>query len=403
MQRVGPKRCLHIQGPFYVGTWCLMIIQTPQIQFAGRFFLGFLGICLTLCGETFLHHTMHYALRRYLAPLFHAAIFCGVLIVNVAGSFFSNDTTNFTIVCAFIPVMYTVMLFFVPEDPVYLYERNIRLAEKSLAWFRGRENIAVDMANIKKDWQTQRMDSDAYRYMLFSKVVVKGLLIVIGLTLFRVTSGYFIFIFYSMRVWNNNRIFVTVIVDSVVVACYLFISRLFWGLYHNTERAAKWEVRKILITSCLMVAIQHTLLSLYLASDHYGWIEGGQISFIPLITVCITIFFYDMGLNYYPSLLIYEYMPIQVYQRANSVSQIFFWLIVFFNTYSYSRFYDVMDSYITFGLLAIISYLGTLYCYFFVIETKGKNLVQIQIAIGGNPIGNRGALHTRTHLDFVPD
>jgi major inositol transporter-like SP family MFS transporter len=391
MKQMGPKKALRALGPFYILTWWLMLIPDIDVQLAGRFFLGFLGISYSICGENLLMQTVHYGIRRYITVFHSSTMVLGVLVSTVVGS--ATSKFHHTLVCASIPILHYVLIQVIPESPVFLYATSHVAAAKSLAWYRGAGNFYMDMANIKKDWDAGRQDSDAYRYMLLSKVVYRALLTVMGVTFFQVCTGYFIFMFYNMRIWCHGKTVYTPIVDSTITGVCFVISKLFWGSLHSVF---SWKVRGLLITSCFASAIGLTLLALYQLLDALEVDIIINVDWSPMIILALFLFFYDMGLNYYPKILIFEYMPFQMYKRAFSIVHASFWLLSFLNIYTFASTILSVPIYVVFTVLAGITYAGTVFCYFFVVEPKGKSLIQIQLEFGGNPIGKRGALFNQT-------
>ncbi|RZC39418.1 plastidic glucose transporter 3 [Asbolus verrucosus] len=390
MKQLGPKKALVTIAPFYILTWWLMLLPNINLQLAGRFFLGFLGIIYSICGESLLQQTVHYAIKRYVSVFYNCSMLMGVWICNVWGTHVSQFL--FTVFCASIPIVHFILIEVAPESPVFLYATSHVAAAKSLAWYRGKGNFYEEMALIKKDWDAVRQDSDAYRYMLFSKVVFKGLLIVVGVTFFQVCSGYFIFLFYNIHVWTNGKIITCRQTDSTIISTLFVLSKLFWGAFHSVFTP---KVRWLLIASCLMTAIQLSLLSIYLLLDSHHIVS---VYWLPFLILAVFLFCYDMGLNFYPKILIFEYMPFQMFRRAYSLVQSLFWLFTFFNVFTFAMMRIILPSYSTFFILAGLSYVGTLFCYYFVIDPKGKSLIQVQLELGGNPIGKRGALYNQTKI-----
>lgn len=313
----------------------------------------------------------------------------GVSLSHVVGAALSPFV--FTAWCSTIPILHYLLIQIVPESPVFLFPTSHLAAAKSLEWYRGRGNFYEDMANLKKDWDMARHDTDSYGYMFFAKVVFRGLIIVMGVTFFQAFAGYFIFLFYEIRVWGNKTL-ISNVADSSIGAVFFVVSRLVWGSVHGIlfHRVRPW-----LISSGFFSALALTAITVYLVLDEFQIDFVEYLCWTPMVAMFSFIFCFEMGLNYFPKILIFEYMPFQVYKRAFATVQFLYWLVAFLNIYCFAKTYLTVPSYIIFGVLAVITYVGTLFCYIFVVEPRGKSLVQVQLELGGNPVGKRGALYNQ--------
>ncbi|EFA09872.1 solute carrier family 2, facilitated glucose transporter member 2 [Tribolium castaneum] len=391
----GPKRGMQFIGVFYILTWWLILIPRSAVQLPGRFFLGFLGISYSMCGETLYLQTVHFRLKRYISVFQNSSMVFGVFISHVVGV--ATTTFYLSVCCALIPTLHYFFVLIVPESPVFLYQTSHVAAAKSLAWYRGEGNFYEDMANLKKDWDATRYDADSYGYMFTAKVVYRGLLIVLGVTYFQAFGGYFIFLFYEVRVWAEGSV-ISPVVDSTLGAFFFVVSKLLWSISHEF----RWKnVRPLLISSCFFSALALTAIAVYLILDNYGFNFVKWLNWMPTLALACFLFAFEMGLNYFPKVLTFEYMPFQVYKRASMIVQSVHWLIAFINIYCFASSFTTIPTYVAFIILAVQGYVGTVFCYYFVVEPRGKSLVQVQLELGGNPIGKRGALYNQTKRTHV--
>ncbi|XP_044263412.1 uncharacterized protein LOC123010522 [Tribolium madens] len=390
IQQWGPKKAMRYIGVFYIMTWWLILLPRGKVQVAGRFFLGFFGISYSMCGETLYLQTVHYHLKRYISVFHNSSMVFGVLISHMVGA--ATTTFYLTVCCALIPVLHYILFQIVPESPVFLYQTSHVAASESLAWYRGAGNFYEDMGNLKKDWEANRYDTEAYGYMFFAKVVYRGLLIVLGVAFFQAFGGYFIFLFYEVRVWAEKSVF-SPVVDALIGALFFVVTKFLWSVLH--EFTSK-NVRPLLISSCFFSALALTAIAIYLILDNRKIDFLKWFFWMPTLAMSCFLFSFEMGLNYFPKVLTFEYMPFQVYKRATVIVQSLYWLMAFLNIYCFASTYLIIPTYAFFIVLAILAYIGTLFCYYFVVEPKGKSLVQVQLELGGNPVGRRGALYHQT-------
>ncbi|KAF2895706.1 hypothetical protein ILUMI_10486 [Ignelater luminosus] len=385
--KIGPKHTIIMQTPFYVLTFLVMItVKTMDAFLAGRFFSGFLSIANLVGGECLLMDCVHRGNLGHMWVLFRSSIYLGVILAYVVGHFLTRNLIMVT--CAAIPVVNMMLLAFLPESPVFLYGRSEMKAEKALTWYRGRANIFTEMRYLKKDAELRKMDTESSNYMLYSKVVIRALSIICGLIFFQVFSGYHAFIFYALLLWQEAEIRMDPFVEIIIFGMFLYFGNFFANMIHYH---IDFGVRKPLLLSTILTATVLTILSLYSFSVEKRLISPQSYDWIPFIMLNTFVITYEAGLGVYAHILLLNYLPYQVHISAKMIVHVWFWLQVFFITKYFITIKSLTTTAITFGILALISYLSIIYCYLFIIETKGKNLLQIQLEIGGNPIGNRSA------------
>lgn len=387
--RIGPKHTIIVQTPFYVIAFFMTItVKRMDTFLAGRFFSGFLSISNLIGGECLLMDCVHRRNLGHMLVLFRSSVYIGVMLAYTIGHFL---TTNLIIVtCAAAPIANMLLLFCLPESPVFLSGKSVLKAEKALTWYRGRANIYTEMRSLKTDADLRRMDTETNKYMLYSKVVVRALLIICGLIFFQVFSGYYVFIFYVLFLWKEAGIRIDPFVEIIIFGMFLYFGNFFASMIHYHIH---FGVRKPLLLSTTLIAMVLSIFAVYSFLVEKRVIDVQGFEWIPFMMLNIFVISYEVGLGVYADILLSDYLPYQVHVSAKMIVQAWFWFQVFFTTKYFITLKNLTTTTIIFGVAALISYLSVIYCYLFIIETKGKSLLQIQLEIGGNPIGNRGTFN----------
>lgn len=301
----------------------------------------------------------------------------------------------YTLMIAAIGMLHYVCLLSIPESPVHLYNKSEYFAIQSLEFYRGQRNLAMDVRNLRRDHDFLNVDPDANRYMLYSKVCVKGITIVCVLCIFQVFSGHYAFIFYNMIIWQDyGQYSISNMADSLIFGISLFLFSLVFNYY---QYSTPWGVRRTLSLSLMCITV-----NLFMCTGYcYCWDNGFRFfirytSWLPLVLVVINVVAYEMGLANIPEKMLYDYMPYQVYPRARTIFLFVHWALVATLVRSFRAMSVSISFTLSFFICACFAFIGVLYVQEFVIETKNKTLVQIQTDLGGNPIGSRGAFRSRT-------
>lgn len=308
-----------------------------------------------------------------------------------------------TSICAVFCAIHACLLFFLPESPVYLYEESAIKAEKALAWYRGCNDIYTEMRDIKQYSEMRKLDPTGTDTMIYSKVVVKAILIVMGIKFFSISSGYHIFLCYNVDMITELIDIVDTVHDTVFYGILMYISNFISLIIHYKTT---FPIRIPLILSSILVTVVLTVFTvyLYLVDTVYDDIDDRVKHAIPVICVSLLIPAYETGLSCYAEIALIAYVPHEVYPKAKNIIKIWHWLLVFIYVKHVIIIRDATPyGYVPILILAVLSFFGIFYIMFFVIETKGKSLVEVQRSIGGNPIGSRGRLrHIRLLTTAAP-
>lgn len=355
-----------------------------------------------VCGECLLIDSVHQKKLRHLFVIYQSSFLLGVLITWLMVQLL--DDTLATSICAIFCAIHALLLIYLPESPVYLYDKSPLKAEKSLTWYRGHNRIYTEMRNIKQYSEMRKIDPQATNSMLYSKVVIKAILIVLGIKFFSISSGYYIFLFYNVDMIqgfviddvNRNHLYDTMIYGLLMYICN-FVSMII-------HYRATYPIKIPLILSSVAVTLVLTAFTyfLYLGNKNEEMDKYLQ-RLIPIICVSLLAPAYEIGLSCYAEIALIDYVPNEVYARARNILKIWHWFLVFLfvKTVIIVREY-APHNFACILLLALFSFIGILYMVCVVVETKGKSLIEVQRSIGGNPIGTRGRLtkHAR-HLTVI--
>lgn len=348
-----------------------------------------------ISGECLLVDTVHRKNLRHMFVMYQTSVLLGVLLTWFMGQSLSKLTT--TSVCALFCAIHAFLLFFLPESPVYLYEQSGIKAEKSLAWYWGKTSIYTEMRAIRQYSEIRKIDNATNNTMLYSKVVWKALLIVIGIKFFSISSGYYVFLFYNVHAVQEIQIIFDHVYDPLFYGTVMYLSNVISMLIHLK---CSFSIRKPLILSSTLVTLVLTIFSLFLCLDAANVkIDNMAARVIPSVCVCFLIIAYETGLSYYAEIALVDYMPHEVYFISRNILRMCHWMFVFVLVKNVIIIRDYAPvSVVCILVLAILSFAGIFYMAFVVVETKGKSLVQVQKDIGGNPIGSRGRLRHQARI-----
>ncbi|KAF5308704.1 hypothetical protein FQR65_LT06065 [Abscondita terminalis] len=393
IKNLGPKKTMIFVTPFYMLSFFMVIDTSIQISLkAAHFLTGFLGVIYLVSSENLLAGAVHRKNLVYVLISMRLFISIGLLVSFISTRELSASQSS--IFCCSIPLINMLFAAMLPESPYFLYNTNKQKAFHALQWYRGQRNVYTALHYLESDVKEQQTLSENNKIILFSKSVIKAIALVTITNFFKVFSGYFVFLLYDI---SRNEPRVTVIssyVDTIfyltviiVVNCFVYITRSF----------INFGVRKPLILSSIVVTIALMVETTYLYSLHRNYVDESlsRKYGIQLIVTSSLVIGYSFGYETCPDILLREYLPYQVRLIAKGLTRTTYWLFIYLLLLFYVSTSSCQKQYVAFLSLSIISSIGIVFFYVFIIESKDKNLMLLQMLMGGNPVGSRGGFRGR--------
>lgn len=135
----------------------------------------------------------------------------------------------------------------------------------------------------------------------------------------------------------------------------------------------------------MAICLKILALYFYLLSLH-----NVKLPFIvPLLSITIYITVFSLGFGPIPWMMLGELFSPKLKGVASSISAAFNWLLAFTVTKLFSNMLTAFGSGTTFACFAFVCILGTMFVFFLVPETKGKDLEEIQQMLGGYEKGTQ--------------
>ena len=134
MTRVGKRWTIIILAlPFIIGWVLIMLAVNAPMLYAGRLLTGFSGGAFGLLAPSYTSEISEPSIRGALGSLQQLIATLGVLFVTVVGKVVAWRVLS-GILLVF-PILMAVLMFFMPESPVFLISKGRRQdAKKSFLW-----------------------------------------------------------------------------------------------------------------------------------------------------------------------------------------------------------------------------------------------------------------------------
>lgn len=210
-----------------------------------------------------------------------------------------------------------------------------------------------------------------------TKAAKMGLLISLSLMFIQQFSGVNAVIFYTSSIFEAAGSDMDKNLSPIIVGIVQFVSTFVSTLV--VDRLG----RKILLLGSALVMFICTLLLgvfFYLKDDNQ---DVDSIGWLPLLSLCLFMVAFSLGFGPIPWMIVSELFPPATKGTAGSIASCFNWVLAFLVTKFYSNMSDGMGTGPTFWLFMAVLACGTCFVFFFVKETKGKTIEEIQRQLGG--------------------
>nr|CAD7263754.1 unnamed protein product [Timema shepardi] len=374
LDRLGRRVTMLGLAPPLFGGWLLIaLFSKVPIYIAGRFITGLFGAAYSVAGPVYNGEIAQKEIRGTLGVFYQLFLCAGILFSYIVG--YVADLTTLSCVCSAIPVLFFVAFYFMPETPLYLLMKNKREeAKKSLQWLRGKHyNIESELNNLEDFVRETKMKNVKLKDVLKSRAAIRGLIISAGVMMCQQLSGIKAVVFYAVTIFKDAGSTLDPYICTIIVGAVLTGAT---GL--SAFVVDRFGRRRLLLMSHVCTTICLASLGYYFyVKEHYPDQATG-IGWLPLSSMCIYLITYTMGSGACSWVILGEIFPNEIKGMAGSFSAFVNWFLAFVVTVSFPYMVNDLGSAWAFWIFSMFSFLGLLFVWFCVIETKGKTLEEIQ-------------------------
>lgn len=364
--------------PFILSFLLIAFAVNVPMVLAGRSISGFCVGIASLALPVYLGETIQPEVRGTLGLVPTTFGNFGILLSFVAGTFL--DWSMMALFGACIPVPFLVCMFLIPETPRWFISKNKnKQARSALQWLRGKHSdVSHEFSEIEKlNSDSEKDDSSNRVTELFQRRYRKPLLISIGLMFFQQLSGINAVIFYTVNIFQAAGSTIDENLSTIVVGIVNLLSTFIATVL--IDRLG----RKILL---YISSVSMTTTLFILATFFYFKMMGYNVEpfgFLPLLSFAVYIVGFSIGFGPVPWLMMGEILPAKIRGSAASLVTAFNWSCTFVVTKTFVDFSNLMGFHGTFWAFSCITFASLFFVIFFVPETQGKSLEDIERNLTG--------------------
>ncbi|KAL3267470.1 hypothetical protein HHI36_011593 [Cryptolaemus montrouzieri] len=373
---IGRKMTVWISSFIGIFGWiCIGAGNHIYFLYAGRLLLGITADIVFTASPVYISEIAHQNIRGFLAGLIYLMMLFGIVIIYAIGPWIPIYAS--ACVGGFLLSLQIFILPFMPESPYYLiYANQYDKAEKALRRLRNENNITKELDEIQKAVKRQMSERGRPQDLFLIESNRKASLIMILLNFTQHFSGISVLIMNVHSILNQaGSNVIRPEVSAIVFPCLMLVSATVATLIiDDCGRKILLEISGILTTlSLLVIAAFFHIKFLNISTEHMCW--------VPLLAIMVYAVAMKFGLGIVPIVITAELFPTKVKGLGMALADFIYISSSMLSIYCYqwlNRKFDICVSFYLFGFLCAIC---TILISFYVPETKGKTLEEIQMSL----------------------
>ncbi|EDV20425.1 uncharacterized protein TRIADDRAFT_32044 [Trichoplax adhaerens] len=357
--------------PSSIGWVAIMYAQSVTSLYIGRILTGIsVGIASIAC-SVYLSEIAPASKRGMFGAFLQVGVTAGATIGAAIGMLVS---WNFLAVAG--QVIATILAFsmmFMPETPRWLISNGYEeLASDTLRWLRGPDaNINYELEEIKLVKNTKNVGYSE----LFSPSIRKPFLISIALTIFQQATGINPVMFFCTYIFERAGFKDSDVVNLIAATSQLVSSIIGYFL------AARFG--RVVLLSCGSVVMS---LSSFTFGLYFHLLDTASLN--PSWLALVSVFTFFMAFNCVwgsiPYLVMSEVLPSRVRGKVGGICAGIGWTGGFLVSYGFLPIGEIISIQGVLWIFSGFNFLAAIFVYYFVPETKGKTLEEIEIFFDSN-------------------
>ncbi|XP_048414718.1 solute carrier family 2, facilitated glucose transporter member 8 isoform X2 [Stegostoma tigrinum] len=315
--------------PYVVGFMIIVAARNVWMLYGGRILTGLASGVTSLVVPVYISEMAHPKIRGLLGSSVQLMVVTGIMGAYVSGMVLTWYWL--AVLCSLPPTLMVVLMCFMPETPRYLLRKNKRAeALRVLAWLRGPE--------VDSEWECRQIEANCDEQDtkfalsdLKNPTIYKPLLIGISMMLFQQLSGINAVMFYAESIFEQAH------------------------FKNSSEGSVIVGVVQVVFTAVAAIIMDKAGRKLLLAISGFA-----------------------LGCGPIPWLVMSEIFPVRARGIASGACVLTNWSTAFLVTKEFHDLVENITQYGTFWLFSSFCFMNLLFTIFFVPETKGRTLEQIE-------------------------
>ncbi|KAK5645207.1 hypothetical protein RI129_006507 [Pyrocoelia pectoralis] len=384
IDRFGRKTSILIGAVQGLVAWILIGFAPSTVYiYVARFLSGIAADVGFVAAPMYVAEIADKKIRGFLGSWIFLKMLVGVVIIYSVAPFVSIPVSS-AVGCSFL-IIELFTLPFMPESPYfYVMKNNPAAARKSLQRLRSTDDVQDEMEEIDITVKMQQSKKIRYTDLVMKENSRKALLIMTVLNLAQHFSGYSVILMNVHSILDDAGAGTSLHSNNTAIlySILMFVAALLAsGLVDKAGR-------KILLgASSVTTGLAILILAIYLALKNYGT-NVEPYNWIPIFSVMAFAICFKFGLGIVPIVTTGELFPTNLKALGMTSADGIYIISSILSIYIYQVLKENYGIHVPFFLFAVCCFFTAIFTVFFIPETKGKTLKEIQLMLNGNKVPN---------------
>ncbi|CAK1594664.1 unnamed protein product [Parnassius mnemosyne] len=365
----GRKPCLILSGILNILAYILLALSTNLAMiFVGRVIVGSAVGTLLIMNVVYIGEIASTKIRGILLSGAGVAMTAGTILTYSTGPFITYAATAY--LGLILSLCFLLSLYFIPESPIFYSVLGDDSKAKEVLQTLGRVQ-EMDVVLTSKEYETNYFKQE-WKILFTVKDNRRALFITASLQILQEASGILAVVFFSTNIFKLASSSIAPDIATIIIGMTQLVGSLIAPLIIEKSR------RILLLLSTALCSLSLALLGAYFYLDGLDYEFITKIQWLPLATLILYFLAYNMGFSVIPSTLAGEMFQLNV-RNVGSTFVIFCgWLCGFGVTSAFGYMVTELGGDITFWIFSGTCAIAFFFTIFYVPETKGQTLTQIQ-------------------------
>ncbi|KAB0795347.1 hypothetical protein PPYR_12186 [Photinus pyralis] len=378
LESLGRKTSILVATAQNLLAWVLIAFaNSAGVVYAARFLSGIAASVVFAAAPVYTAEIADKKIRGFLGSFFSLMMIGGILLVYSIAPFIPVVWSS--AVGALFLVTQLVTFPFLPESPYYyLIKGQKQQARQALQKLRARCDVESELEEIAEAVDKQEAERGSRMDLFTVKSNRRALLILVVLNCAQHLAGI------SVLLMNIHTILSEASSDlSPSTAAILFSLVMWLAALFGSRCLDRFGRRLVLMVSCIVTGTTLLTLAIYFTVQDLD-VDISSYSWIPVILVLIYAAAFRFGMGLVPIVLTAEIFPTSVKEIGVTIAEASFTASSCLAVFVYPYLTKTCGLKAPFYIFSICSFLTSVFVLFFVPETKGKTLEEIQNLLKGS-------------------
>ncbi|XP_056646556.1 facilitated trehalose transporter Tret1-like isoform X4 [Diorhabda sublineata] len=381
VDKFGRKKSLLFASITILIGWLLIALGDKMIYlFIGRFLCGMAGDMAFVACPMYMAEISDQKIRGFLSGMVYIMVHIGTLLVYCLGPYTPYYMTP--LLGSFFVITEVLVFYFMPESPYYLlYKKKEKKARKALEFFKPYSNVDEEVIEITKMLERESSQKGRFQDLIFVKSNRKAITIMAVLNSGQHLCGYTVILMNLHLILESAG---SKYMDSSHAAI-IFASIMLIATGFSSLQVDKYGRRVLLMISSILSGLCVLTLAVYFHLKYLNF-NLGSVSWIPIVSVMVYACVFKLGVGIVPIIVTAEIFPTNMKAIGMTMADAMFILGGILAIQIYQIFSRTFHIFVPFYFFGAFGFFVAIFTFFFIPETKGRSLDEIQSILKGEPL-----------------